>query len=78
MIKYICDRCGMCPSEDYTSPNKLTYNTTLGFLKNGYLLVSRNFDLCDKCVNESIDLTDALSKVFERLVAAFFKNETTL
>ena len=78
MVKYICDRCGAIPSEDYKNPGKLTHNTIFGFFKNGHTFVSRSFDLCDKCVNDSVDLTDAFGKVFGRLMAVFLKKETTL
>ena len=73
MVKYICDRCGVCPSDDYKSPTpySITHSLRLEFLKNEHTVSGRNFDLCDKCMNDAVNLTDELSKVFRQFVGKF-------
>ena len=77
MVKYICDRCGAVPSDDNDSIHH-THNINFVFTKNGYIHVERSFDLCDKCVNDSVDLTAALGKVFGRLISVFLEREAKL
>ncbi|KKL16412.1 hypothetical protein LCGC14_2495810 [marine sediment metagenome] len=77
MVKYICDRCGVCPSDDNGSIHH-TYNINFVSTKNGYPYVARSFDLCNKCANESAALTIALSKEFGRLISVFLERETIL
>ncbi len=71
MVKYICDRCGVDPAEDYKNPVTHTFPMVIKFMRNDYTIEGRNLDLCGSCLIDAKDMQAELSKVFQQIVGKF-------